>query len=570
MAAPAAGGAAAAGAYSGTSAGGAILGPQLPAGGGDDEGDGRSWGWLVAGCAAALAVLLLFIAVPAVLITRQNDCSTGTVANGIADPIDLDALTIATKIYDVSREMRMSERQLLSAYITVLVESGGGVTMRNPPDGDRTSVGAFQQQDLPEWTHDGRNRLNVSDAARSYFEAVRKYDAPGISPGELAIRVQRMDARYAGRYLAAEVLARAREFLAQVESGRGATARVATLQVAAMAARALARRAPVTGARSARATGEPEVTLGWPTEVHVITSPFGVRSSPCAGCSSFHEGVDIGAPEGAPVHAAAAGTIALRGQVSGYGNYLCIRHKPNLATCYAHMSRYGRYQQGQVVSEGDVIGYVGHTGVGTGAHLHFEVRLSSGAADPAVDPVPFLDGAAAAGGSTDAMAATSSCGDDASGLAESDAPIAPGPVAVLNGKVLSAPSSAPEAVKRMIAAGNALQALPYTYGGGHNAGYRPSPGFDCSATVSYVLWKAGLLNGFPLDSSALARWGAPGKGAWVTIYANAGHTFIYIAGQRLDTSPHGSPQTENGPRWRGPAPRGDESSRFTAVHPPGL
>jgi murein DD-endopeptidase MepM/ murein hydrolase activator NlpD len=568
MAAPAAGGAAVVGGHSGTGAEGWRLSPQLPAGG-DDEDNRGSWGWLAAGFVAALAALLLFIAVPAVLITRQNDCSTGSVANGVADPIDLDALTIATKIYDVSRDMRMSERQLLSAYITVLVESGGGVTMRNPPDGDRTSVGAFQQQDFPEWTHDGRNRLNVSDAARSYFEALRKYDAPGISPGELATRVQRMDARYAGRYLAAQVLARAREFLAQVKSSRGATARVATRTVAAMAVRALTP-VQVTGPRVASATGDPEVALGWPTAVHTITSPFGARSSPCAGCSSFHEGVDIGAPDGVPVHAAAAGTIASRGWVRGYGNYLCIRHRPNLTTCYAHMSRYGRYQQAQVVSEGDVIGYVGHTGIGTGAHLHFEVRLSSGAADPAVDPVPFLDGAAAAGGSTEAMAATSSCDEDASGLAEGDAPIAPGSVAVLNGKVLSAPSSAPEKVKRMIAAGNALQALPYTYGGGHNAAHRPTPGFDCSATVSYVLWKAGLLNGFPLDSSALARWGAPGKGDWVTIYANSGHAFIYIAGQRLDTSPHGSPQTERGPRWRGPAPRGDESSRFTAVHPASL
>ena len=235
--------------------------------------------------------------------------------------------------------------------------------------------------------------------------------------------------------------------------------------------------------------------------------------------------------------------IVLRGWVSGYGNYLCIRHKPNFSTCYAHMSSYGTYQQGQLVSHGEIIGYVGHSGVGTGAHLHFEVRLSGGAGDPAVDPVPFLKGASAVAGGSAAMAATASCGDDASGLAEGDAPVAPGPVAVLDGKILSAPSSAPQEVKKLIAAGNALQNVPYTYAGGHNAAYRPSPGFDCSATVSYVLWKAGLLKGFPLDSAALARWGRPGRGGWVTIYANAGHAFISVAGQRLDTSPHGSPQT---------------------------
>ena len=229
MAAPTAAGVTAGGtrAGSGTTGAGAIVGAQIPAGDGHDEGGaGRSWGCIAAGFATALAALLLFIAVPTVLITQHSGCVTGSVANGVADSIDLDALTIATRIYDVSRDMRMAEGQLLSAYITVLVESGGGVTMRNPPDGDRSSVGAFQQQDLPEWTHDGRNRLNVSDAARSYFEAARKHDSPGISPGELATRVQRMDVRYAGRYLTAEVLARAKQFLAQVKGGRGAAARL--------------------------------------------------------------------------------------------------------------------------------------------------------------------------------------------------------------------------------------------------------------------------------------------------------------------------------------------------------
>jgi cell wall-associated NlpC family hydrolase len=120
----------------------------------------------------------------------------------------------------------------------------------------------------------------------------------------------------------------------------------------------------------------------------------------------------------------------------------------------------------------------------------------------------------------------------------------------------------------MISAGNAIQDLPYTWGGGHNATFTPTPGFDCSAAVSFILHRAGLL-GRPLTSGELERYGEPGPGTWVTIYAHAGHTLIYVAGQRLDTSAAGSTvNAERGPRWRGAAPR--STAGFTVVHPPGL
>jgi cell wall-associated NlpC family hydrolase len=287
-------------------------------------------------------------------------------------------------------------------------------------------------------------------------------------------------------------------------------------------------------------------------------------------CSALHEGADINAPEGMPVHAAAAGRIVQRGRVDGYGNYVCIRHAATFATCYAHLSRYGAYQMGATVDQDAVIGYAGHTGVGTGPHLHFEVRLSAGAGDPAVDPLPFLTGAVSPTADVDATAemASGGCSDDASGIPATDAPIAPGPTAELHAKTLSAPASAPAAVRKMIAAGNAIQSLPYSWGGGHNATFTPTPGFDCSAAVSFVLHRAGLLDR-PLTSGELERYGQPGPGTWVTIYAHAGHAFIYVAGQRLDTSAAGSTvNAERGPRWRGPGARA--TAGFTVVHPPGL
>jgi hypothetical protein len=164
--------------------------------------------------------------------------------------------------------------------------------------------------------------------------------------------------------------------------------------------------------------------------------------------------------------------------------------------------------------------------------------------------------------------ASGGCSTDASGVRDGEAPIAPGPTADLHGKTLSAPAGAPAAVTQMIAAGNAIQDLPYTWGGGHNATFTPTPGFDCSATVSFVLHRAGLVDR-PLTSRDFERYGQPGPGTWVTIYANAGHSFISIAGQRLDTSAAGSTVNgERGPRWRGPGQR--PSAGFTVVHPPGL
>ncbi len=127
--------------------------------------------------------------------------------------------------------------------------------------------------------------------------------------------------------------------------------------------------------------------------------------------------------------------------------------------------------------------------------------------------------------------------------------------------VAHAPARAPRAVKRAIAAGNRIQGRPYVWGGGH-AKWN-SRGYDCSGTVSYVLHAGGLLDS-PLVSGAFARiWGVRGKGRWITVYANGGHAFVFLAGLRLDTSGRGG----SGPRWR-LEPR--QMRGFVARHPRGL
>src|ERR1019366_4565796 len=100
------------------------------------------------------------------------------------------------------------------------------------------------------------------------------------------------------------------------------------------------------------------------------------------------------------------------------------------------------------------------------------------------------------------------------------------------------PPSVPEAVQRVIAGGNAIADFPYIWGGGHASFI--ANGYDCSGSVSYALAAGGLLNA-PLVSGGLARWGEPGAGHWITIYANAGHTFMDVDGIWFDTAGRSGP-----------------------------
>jgi hypothetical protein len=123
-----------------------------------------------------------------------------------------------------------------------------------------------------------------------------------------------------------------------------------------------------------------------------------------------------------------------------------------------------------------------------------------------------------------------------------------------------APEDAPDVVKRVILAGNAIAKFPYKWGGGHGA-WRDN-GYDCSGSVSFALAAAGLLDR-PLTSGLFMRYGAEGPGDWITIYANDGHVFMVVAGLRFDTSGQG----RAGTRWQAASrPAGG----FAVRHIPGL
>jgi murein DD-endopeptidase MepM/ murein hydrolase activator NlpD len=122
--------------------------------------------------------------------------------------------------------------------------------------------------------------------------------------------------------------------------------------------------------------GESSAGFIWPVS-GPITSPFCEQRA----WESCHPGIDIGVPAGTPIRAAASGTVAIAGPNDGYGNYTCIDHGGGLSTCYAHQSSIG-VSVGQQVSQGDVIGAVGCTGLCFGDHLHFEVRVNGTPVDP--------------------------------------------------------------------------------------------------------------------------------------------------------------------------------------------
>src|SRR3954452_5999089 len=155
-----------------------------------------------------------------------------------------------------------------------------------------------------------------------------------------------------------------------------------------------------------------------PVKHYTVTGDFG-ESRP----GHLHAGIDLAAPMGTPIVAAACGVVTEAGVESGYGNIVCIRHSSSLTTCYAHLSRFASHI-GQQVHQGQVIGYVGQTGDATGPHVHFETRVNG----TPVDPAPYLSGsrrgetshsASGAGGSSSSSAKRGTSGSSRTETASS-------------------------------------------------------------------------------------------------------------------------------------------------------
>jgi murein DD-endopeptidase MepM/ murein hydrolase activator NlpD len=166
-------------------------------------------------------------------------------------------------------------------------------------------------------------------------------------------------------------------------AGARASEREAASEAAALAKVSAQLGAQIAAAQASRAASAPAAPAGsspsasgliWPVNGPVV-SGFGMR------WGRLHAGIDIAAPSGTPIHAAASGAVIYSGWMSGYGNLVVIDHGRGLATAYAHQSSIAA-GNGQSVSQGQVIGYVGCTGHCFGPHLHFEVRVNGTPVDP--------------------------------------------------------------------------------------------------------------------------------------------------------------------------------------------
>jgi len=120
-----------------------------------------------------------------------------------------------------------------------------------------------------------------------------------------------------------------------------------------------------------------------------ITSNYGMRINPFSGFTTMHKGVDFGAPRGTPIKASGDGTVVIAGYNGVYGNYLKLRHVNGYETLYAHQTSFARgIRRGSRVEQGQIIGYVGTTGMSTGPHLHYEVRYYGKQVNPSTVKFP--------------------------------------------------------------------------------------------------------------------------------------------------------------------------------------
>lgn len=168
----------------------------------------------------------------------------------------------------------------------------------------------------------------------------------------------------------------------QSANGRGAGLRLPLMALAILSTGAGAN-APATPLDAQALPRTHLVTLNDPVEDGHVTSPYGWRVHPILKKRRFHKGVDFGAPQGTPVHAAEDGVIEAIGRRGHYGLYLRIRHCATVETAYAHLAGFTPgLHVGSAVSRGQVIAAVGRTGWATGPHLYYEVIVNGQRVDP--------------------------------------------------------------------------------------------------------------------------------------------------------------------------------------------
>ena len=210
----------------------------------------------------------------------------------------------------------------------------------------------------------------IADLESRTDDAEREYAAIEAAEAEAYAEEQRAIAQYAAQLEAARLAALAAQYASQpTYAGGSGGAYSGTYE-----------------GTYANASGVANGSFIWPTDSTYITSNYGYRNAPTAGASSYHQAVDIGAAAGSPIYAVADGQVAVATYNNGLGNYVSIVHDGDTSTRYSHMTNYV-VQPGEYVTQGQIIGYVGSTGIATGDHLDFAVTQNG----ESVDPLQFYD-----------------------------------------------------------------------------------------------------------------------------------------------------------------------------------
>lgn len=314
----------------------------------------------MAGIFGSMAGMLVASLVKSTFLGAKGAQNTGFNGNISQDPgvyggvrLGEEQLTMANIIASVGQDMGASPRDIMISLMTAMQESG----LRNLHYGDRDSQGLFQQRPSQGWG----SVEQVTDpyyASRKFFSVLFNVaDRDSMPPTLAAQAVQRSAFPYA--YAAWQDMA---EDLMGAGVGSGASGIKGFGMFSRMANR-------LGGNAGNGAYIKP--TSG------PITSEYGWRTDPFTGATSLHDGIDIGAGSGTPIHATAAGRVIQAGwNNGGFGNWTLIDHN-GVISGYAHQSNIA-VGPGQTVGKGQVIGYVGSTGRSTGSHLHFQLGPGPG------------------------------------------------------------------------------------------------------------------------------------------------------------------------------------------------
>ncbi len=246
------------------------------------------------------------------------------------------------------------------------------------------------QDDLVDETRELEEDTELLEVDAARAEAAAAAQRQAVAEQEASIEAVRAEQATARAQVRAEAAVES-ALLAEAQAEKaGYEQRTSSLEEESSAITELLRvRAAEQAARDAEARRQAQRVfragtgvLGYPVASPTITSGYGYRTHPIFGGRRLHAGMDLRAPTGTPILAAAAGTVVAAGYRGGYGNAVVIDHGGSLATLYAHQSRLA-VSAGEQVARGQVVGAAGTTGNSTGPHLHFEVRVEGTPVDPA-------------------------------------------------------------------------------------------------------------------------------------------------------------------------------------------